>query len=86
MSDSWTVEDVRSSHVVYCEGDHKAWIPGEILSGGYQQADFVLYPKSPLSWKPPYTSEPINQDKKEEIIKRTCENLKTKGLKVEVSW
>lgn len=86
MSDNWTVEDVRSSHVVYREGDHVAWIPGEILSGGYQQPDFALYPKHFTKWKPPHGEEAISEAKKEEIIKRVCEVLKSKGLKVEVAW
>lgn len=86
MSNSWTVEDVRSSHVVYREGDHVAWIPGEILSGGYQQPDFALYPKSFTKWKPPHDDELIDATKKEDIINRVCEALKAKGLKVEVDW
>jgi len=86
MNGEWIVEDVRSSHVVYREGDHVAWIPGEILSGGFQQPDFALYPKAFTKWKPPHGDEAIDQTRKHEIIDRVCEALKSKGLKVEVDW
>jgi hypothetical protein len=86
MSIEWIVEDVRRSHVVYREGKHVAWIPGEILSGGYNQPDFALYPKSFTKWNPPHSDEKIDESKKEEIIKRVCVALKAQGLKTEVDW
>lgn len=85
-SNTWTVEDVRGSHVVYREGDHIAWIPGEILSGGYQQPDFVLYPRSFTKWRAPYANDLIEHERKEEIIQRVCNELKKRNLKVEVDW
>lgn len=83
-SSNWMVEDVRSSHVRYREGDHVAVVPGEILSGGFQQADYALYPNAFTCWERPHQSEPIAETKKQEIIERICAALKQRGLKVEV--
>jgi hypothetical protein len=81
---NWTVEDVRSSHVRYREGDHVAVVPGEILGGGFQQADYALYPNAFTGWERPHQNEPISELKKQEIIERISAALKQRGLKVEV--
>lgn len=83
---SGTVDDVRSGYVVYREGDHVAHIPGEILSGGFLQADYVLYVRNFFHWKPPHDTELITAEYRENIIKHVCACLLQRGIKVDVQY
>ncbi len=83
-SESWKIDDVRRSHVVYREGARVTWVLGEALAGGYSGADYVIYASNALKWKPPHDGEPLLDEKKKEIIDRVLVALKTRGLKVEI--
>ena len=82
----WSIEDISRGYVTYKEDKHIAYVPGEMLVGGYQQPDYVIYAGTPFKWEPPFSNESIEPSKQEEVIKRVCDELKTKGLKVEVDW
>jgi hypothetical protein len=86
MPANWSIEDVQRGYVIYREGDHVAYVPGELLVGGYQQPDYVVYARTPFKWRPPFADEEISTERREEIVNRVVEGLKAQKLKTEVEW
>ncbi|MBE0697872.1 MAG: hypothetical protein IH586_13200 [Anaerolineaceae bacterium] len=79
-------EDVRMGHrfkteswgFLYTEGDYRAKIGGDMLTGNL---DFVVYPNQLTGWLAPYENEPMSDEKKEEILARLLEWMQQQGIR-----
>lgn len=82
--EKWSIESIHRGYIVYKENNHIAYVPGEMLIGGYQQPDYVIYASNPLKWEPPFENEVINEETHDKIIDRVIDYLKIKNIKIEV--
>ena len=77
----FTVSLVGRSKIVYTEGDKTLTVSAEMLVGNI---DFVIYTKLIKSWAAPFSSESIDADEKERIIKNICDAFDFMGITYEL--
>jgi len=67
--------------VEYREDDHVAVIPVYPLIG---QVMVHVLEATPIIWKEPYSSEPIEEQRRKKILERIIEALRFRGCRVEL--
>ncbi|PYO56289.1 MAG: hypothetical protein DMD83_15165 [Candidatus Rokuibacteriota bacterium] len=72
---------VFNGFVEYREDDHVAVIPVYPLIG---QVMVHVLDATPIIWKEPYSSEPIEEQRRKKILERIIEALRFRGCRVEL--
>ena len=67
--------------IEYREGDRSMFVDSEVLAVGNGMA---VFKDSITGWKPPHNLEPINEEKKHEIVSNICRAVGSQGQHVDV--
>ncbi len=65
----------------YSEGGRSMEIDGEMLVGG--DTNWVVYTDSIERWDPPHDAEPVDAEKKAEIVRAVLELLRARRVRAE---
>ncbi len=80
-SDEGFSVEVKMTMLIYNEGVKKLYIDSEILAG---PGNISISKKSIQNWAPPYTDEPITENKRDEIIENIRRAFRWKGEWIDV--
>ena len=77
----YTIKHHNRDDFIYREGDHALTIRGEMCIG---PIDFMIYSGGIKNWDPPHANEPIDSEKKRQILERLDPYMKKLGIKYEL--
>jgi hypothetical protein len=79
--EGFSVKVLGRTGIEYREGDRSMFVDSEVLAVGNGMA---VFKDSITGWKPPHNSEPINEEKKHEIVSNICRAVGSQGQHVDV--
>jgi hypothetical protein len=78
------IKSITRGHIDIEINGKLARIYGEVYIRGRGSPDFVIYANSLIKWEPPHDSEPLGQAERAAVVMQTAEEMRLRGMTVEI--